>query len=208
MSNKKRKNKYIRAKDKSKANTKVTLHKRSEFESKSDSKAKTKPERLYKPKSIGEAIVVYTCIAILTVFPLIMIIICVGLAIYTAITDVDRTFPAGKRQSNVATFGETIYLKKVDDDSYRIVTEKDDYDREFEWKEKAHSYCDKHSYNYIWYDKESKEWMYWIYTISDDYSIYGWMKYDENGWTIQTKDGWKKLPEKHNREKLWYIVDR
>lgn len=89
-----------------------------------------------------------------------------GLAIYTGITDVDRTFPAGKRQSNVEILGETIYLKKVGDASYRIVIEKDDYDREFEWNEKAHSYCDEHSYDYIWYDKESKEWMYWIYTIS------------------------------------------
>ncbi|SNU06163.1 hypothetical protein SAMN06297422_10662 [Lachnospiraceae bacterium] len=206
MSKKKKKKNRI-AKDKSNENTKVTLHKRSEFESKSNDKSNSRGEPLYKPKSIGEAIVVYTCIAILTVFPLILIIVCVGLAIYTAITDVDRTAPAGKRQSNVELYGETIYLKKVDDDSYRIVSEKDDYDREFVWKEKAHSYCDRHSYNYIWYDKDSKEWMYWIYTISDDYSIYGWMKYDENGWTIETKDGWKKLPEKHNRERLWYIVE-
>ncbi|MBR6403665.1 MAG: hypothetical protein IKS48_09815 [Eubacterium sp.] len=161
------------------------------------------------PESPLKRFVVYICIFILTIAPMIMIVVCIGLAIYTGITGgkgVSRTSPAGKRESNVEEFGQYLYLEKTDGSSYKIVSENDHYDKKMEWAERYHCYYDHKDLSYTWYDSSSKEWMYWYKDISGNYGTHGWVKNNSNGWEIENSDGkWVKIPENYDRTKLWDI---
>jgi hypothetical protein len=168
-------------------------------------------EPKFPPETLGEKIAVYTCIALLTIIPFIFIIVCIGFAIHEAITEnthKTRMTPAGRRESNVEEYGEYIYLKKVDDSSYKLVSETDPYDKKIGWDSKYYSYSDR-SYNYyVWYDSSSKEWEYWDNDISGNYGSYGWMKCEDLGWEIEEDENtWVRLPEEYDRNKIWHIIN-
>ncbi|MBO6166170.1 MAG: hypothetical protein J6O17_07395 [Eubacterium sp.] len=108
-------------------------------------------------------------------------------------------------------FGETLYLKRIDNNSYMLVTESDSYDMTIKWNSEYESYYDRDSDCYLWYNTEvvPNLWQYWYEGISSDYGDYGWMEYEEpDGWFIQEKKSkWVELPGKYDSSKLWHIVD-
>ena len=172
----------------------------------------TEPE--WPPKSLFERIVVDICIFILCIFPAIMIIFCVGLVIFTGISGYIakkevRYTPAGSRESNVEEFGDVLYLDKIEDNSYKIVSESDDHDMELEWDDDNNFYHQDVPRVCVWYDDSSKEWKYWYMSVSGNYGDYGWMTYGHEGWQIEDKLGKLiDLPEEYNRGALWHIVEK
>ncbi|SEQ35480.1 hypothetical protein SAMN02910369_01635 [Lachnospiraceae bacterium NE2001] len=167
-------------------------------------------EPKFPPETLGEKIGVYTCIALLTVVPFIFLIVCFGIAIHTAVTEDNsktREHPAGQRESNVEEFGEYLYLQKVDENSYKIVSETDSYDKKLEWSSEYYSYYESSYYYNVWYDPSSKEWQYWDNDISGNYGNYGWMKCEDLGWVIEEdKNTWVRLPEEYDRNSIWHIT--
>lgn len=114
-----------------------------------------------------ERVGIYLLIGSITVVPFIIIVICWSVAIYTAVTDtkedeIYRNHPDGQRESNIEKFGEYIYLQKVDDTTYKIVTEQDAFDKKMQWVEKYDCYQEDEFSKYIWYDATEKEWHYWF----------------------------------------------
>ena len=111
-----------------------------------------------------------------------------------------------KRTSNEEMFGKYLYLDKIDEDVYAVVSEDEDSERRLVWDEDFCGYYDDLSNGYVWYDVKRKKWKYWFKDISPDYKDYGWMVYDSNGWMIEREyQDWIKLPESYDRSKLWYI---
>ena len=161
--------------------------------------------------SLIKKIVVTLCIMILTVFPVIVIIVCVSVAIFEFFSgeeQVIRDTPAGVRASNEELYGDHIYLDQTSDNAYVIVSETDSYEKNLEWQEGYHSYYDRSSHCYIWYDTSSESWQYWYRDISSKYGNYGWMEYGNNGWMIEKSDNdWIKLSEKYDRKTLWHISE-
>ena len=161
-----------------------------------------------KDRSLGEKILIGICIFILTGFPFIVIVCALTVAIYTGISEkkADMEYRSEKRESNESLYGKYLYLDKIDEDVYKVVSEDENPERRLEWNEEFCGYYDDLSDGYVWYDVKREQWRYWFNGISSDYKDYGWMVYKPEGWRVQ-KDyaDWIKLPEKYDRSKLWYI---
>ena len=161
-----------------------------------------------KDRSLGEKILIGICIFILTGFPFIVIVCALTIVIYTGISEkiADMENRSEKRESNESLYGKYLYLDKIDEDVYKVVSEDEDPEKRLEWNEEFCGYYDDRSDGYVWYDEKRKNWKYWFNGISSDYKDYGWMVYKPEGWRIQKDDvDWIKLPEKYDRSKLWYI---
>ena len=113
--------------------------------------------------------------------------------------------------SNTDIFGEDIYLKKIDNNTYKMVSGSEFYDLKLSWNSEYESYYSIPDDCYLWYNTEviPNLWQYWYEGISSDYGDYGWMEYEEpDGWFIETDDStWVELPSKYDSSKLWHIVD-
>ena len=161
-----------------------------------------------KDRSLAEKILIGICIFILTGFPFIVIICSLTVVIYTGISEkkAEMEYRSEKRESNENLYGKYLYLDKIDEDVYKVVSEDEDPERRLEWNEEFCGYYDDLSDGYVWYDVKREQWRYWFNGISSDYKDYGWMVYKPEGWRVQ-KDyaDWIKLPEKYDRSKLWYI---
>ena len=179
----------------------------------SENTIKQEDTRLIKATG-WERVGIYLLIGSITVVPFIIIVICWGVAIYTAVTDtkedaIYRYHPDGQRESNIETFGECIYLQKVDDTTYKIVTEQDAFDKKMQWDERYDCYKEGVFSKYIWYDATEKEWHYWFCNVSGKYKHDAWLRCEENGWEIEESEGkWTQLPEKYSRTSIWHIADK
>ena len=164
----------------------------------------------FPPETLREKIVIYSCVAILTVVFCICIIGCLKLATRLGIIEDSpkfNTWPAGRRESNVKEFGEELYLQKADEASYKIVSKNDFYDKKLEWAHYCDSYHEESSSYYVWYDSSSEEWLYWDYDISHNYGKYGWMKCGELGWVLEEDENtWTRVPEEFDRNEIWQIT--
>ena len=83
--------------------------------------------------------------------------------------------------SNTDIFGEAVYLKKIDDNTYKMVSESDPYDLKLKWNSEYESYYSIPDDCYLWYNTDviPNLWQYWYEGISSDYGDYGWMEYEE-----------------------------
>ena len=162
----------------------------------------------FKDRPLWEKILIGICISILTVFPFIVILVAWSLLIYEGITGnlSDKKHYVEKRESNEDLYGKYLYLDKLEENAYMIVSEDEDPDKRLEWDEDFCGYYDDLSDGYAWYDTKREKWKYWFNGISTDYKDYGWMVCNPEGWKIEKDQGdWIKLPEKYDRSKLWYI---
>lgn len=196
--------------------SKKTWKKKSSSRKRTSSKKKSSKEKSLKERSsdslkdrpLADKIIFGICIFILIIFPSIFIPFSIGLAIFVGVEDQIDTKEEHieKRTSNEEMFGKYLYLDKIDEDVYAVVSEDEDPERRLVWDEDFCGYYDDLSNGYVWYDVKREKWKYWFKDISPDYKDYGWMVYDSNGWRIEREyQDWIKLPEEYDRSKLWYI---
>ena len=141
----------------------------------------------------------------------IFILFAITVVIYEGVSEkkAEMEYRAEKRESNEDLYGKYLYLDKIDEDVYKVVSEDEDPERRLEWNEEFCGYYDDLSDGYAWYDEKREKWKYWFNGISSDYKDYGWMVYKPEGWRIQRdRVDWIKLPEKYDRSKLWYIKQK
>ena len=196
--------------------SKKSWKKKSSSRKRTSSKKKSSKEKSLKEGSadslkdrpLADKIIIGICIFILIIFPSIFILFSIGLAIFMGVEDQIDTKEEHieKRTSNEEMFGKYLYLDKIDEDVYAVVSEDEDPERRLVWDEDFCGYYDDLSNGYVWYDVKREKWKYWFKDISPDYKDYGWMVYDSNGWRIEREyQDWIKLPESYDRSKLWYI---
>lgn len=196
--------------------SKKSWKKKSSSRKRTSSKKKSSKEKSLKEGSsdslkdrpLADKIIIGICIFILIIFPSIFILFSIGLAIFVGVEDQIDTKEEHieKRTSNEEMFGKYLYLDKIDEDVYAVVSEDEDPERRLVWDEDFCGYYDDLSNGYVWYDVKREKWKYWFKDISPDYKDYGWMVYDSNGWRIEREyQDWIKLPESYDRSKLWYI---
>ena len=196
--------------------SKKSWKKKSSSRKRTSSKKKSSKEKSLKERSsdslkdrpLADKIIIGICIFILIIFPSIFILFSIGLAIFVGVEDQIDTKEEHieKRTSNEEMFGKYLYLDKIDEDVYAVVSEDEDPERRLVWDEDFCGYYDDLSNGYVWYDVKREKWKYWFKDISPDYKDYGWMVYDSNGWRIEREyQEWIKLPESYDRSKLWYI---
>ena len=196
--------------------SKKSWKKKSSSRKRTSSKKKSSKEKSLKEGSsdslkdrpLADKIIIGICIFILIIFPSIFIPFSIGLAIFVGVEDQIDTKEEHieKRTSNEEMFGKYLYLDKIDEDVYAVVSEDEDPERRLVWDEDFCGYYDDLSNGYVWYDVKREKWKYWFKDISPDYKDYGWMVYDSNGWRIEREyQDWIKLPESYDRSKLWYI---
>ena len=196
--------------------SKKSWKKKSSSRKRTSSKKKSSKEKSLKEGSsdslkdrpLADKIIIGICIFILIIFPSIFILFSIGLAIFVGVEDQIDTKEEHieKRTSNEEMFGKYLYLDKIDEDVYAVVSEDEDPERRLVWDEDFCGYYDDLSNGYVWYDVKREKWKYWFKDISPDYKDYGWMVYDSNGWMIEREyQDWIKLPESYDRSKLWYI---
>ena len=191
--------------------SKKSWKKKSSSRKRTSSKKKSLKERSsdsLKDRPLADKIIFGICIFILIIFPSIFILFSIGLAIFVGVEDQIDTKEEHieKRTSNEEMFGKYLYLDKIDEDVYAVVSEDEDPERRLVWDEDFCGYYDDLSNGYVWYDVKREKWKYWFKDISPDYKDYGWMVYDSNGWRIEREyQDWIKLPESYDRSKLWYI---
>ena len=196
--------------------SKKSWKKKSSSRKRTSSKKKSSKEKSLKERSsdslkdrpLADKIIIGICIFILIIFPSIFILFSIGLAIFVGVEDQIDTKEEHieKRTSNEEMFGKYLYLDKIDEDVYAVVSEDEDPERRLVWDEDFCGYYDDLSNGYVWYDVKREKWKYWFKDISPDYKDYGWMVYDSNGWRIEREyQDWIKLPESYDRSKLWYI---
>ena len=165
-------------------------------------------EKPLKERSLFEKILIYLCLFILIGFPVIMIIVSLSVAVYAVVEErvAAKDNSDEKRSSNDDNYGTYLYLDKIDEDVYVVVSENDDPEKRLVWDKDFCGYYDDRSDGYVWYDKKREQWRYWFKGISSDYKDFGWMVYKPNGWRIEREHGeWIKLPEEYDRSRLWYI---
>lgn len=180
----------------------------SKKKSSKDKSLKERSSDSLKDRPLADKIIIGICIFILIIFPSIFILFSIGLAIFVGVEDQIDTKEEHieKRTSNEEMFGKYLYLDKIDENVYAVVSEDEDPERRLVWDEDFCGYYDDLSNGYVWYDVKREKWKYWFKDISPDYKDYGWMVYDSNGWRIEREyQDWIKLPESYDRSKLWYI---
>lgn len=112
-----------------------------------------------------------------------------------------------KTVSNVDIYGRDLYLNKLDNNTYEICDETDDYEKHLTWDYGQDSYYDRESDCYVWYntDVSPNLWQYWYEEISGS-NKYGWMEYENGSWYIERSEGdWK--PYNSDTSKLWHILN-
>ncbi|MCR5213073.1 MAG: hypothetical protein K6E10_01535 [Eubacterium sp.] len=171
-------------------------------------KESSSKEGLLKDKTLGEKIIIVISIFVLTIFPFIVIITSLAVIIYNGVSEkkAETEHRIEKRESNEDLYGEYLYLDKINENTYRVVSEGENPKKRLEWDDEFCGYYDDMSDGYVWYDVKRKKWKYWFNGISTDYKDYGWMVYEPEGWKIQKDQvDWIELSEKYDRSKLWYI---
>ena len=107
-----------------------------------------------------------------------------------------------------AVFGETVWLDRNEDGSYRISPDgKESYDKKLTWDYGADSYYDRETECWLWYNTDvvPNLWQYWYEGISSEYGS-GWMEYEPDGWFVETDPGeWIKLPADMDTGRLWHM---
>lgn len=110
--------------------------------------------------------------------------------------------------TNIDIYGTDIYLDKVDDNTYVICKQTDDYEKHLTWDYGADSYYDYDSDCYLWYntDVSPNLWQYWYEDIAgSDY--YGWMECEGTTWYIEVSDTeWKEYTG--DTTSLWHIQNQ
>ena len=165
-------------------------------------------EKPLKERPLLERIVIGICIFILIGLPTIVIIGSISVLVYSVVEEriAAKENRDKKRASNEELYGKYLYLDKIDEDVYEVVSEDEDPEKRLVWDAEFCGYYDDLTDSYVWYDENRKKWKYWFDGISSEYKGYGWMVYTPNGWRIDREDGdWIKLPEKYDRSRLWYI---
>lgn len=165
-------------------------------------------EKPLKERPLGIKILFFFCVFILVGFPVITIIVLLSVAVFISVRGIssDNENHQEKRASNDDIYGTYLYLDKIDEDVYVVVSENDDPEKRLVWDKDFCGYYDDRSDGYVWYDKKREQWKYWFKGISSDYKDFGWMVYKPNGWRIEREHGdWIKLPEEYDRSRLWYI---
>ncbi|MBR0353210.1 MAG: hypothetical protein IJH53_08395 [Oscillospiraceae bacterium] len=112
--------------------------------------------------------------------------------------------------SNVALFGETVYLKRTEEGEYAITNDSGAADKVMQWSNYDDSYYDPDSDCWIWCntDMSPRVWQYWYEGISSDFGDYGWMEHEDTGWYIEESEGrWIELPDSYDTSGLWYISE-
>lgn len=101
---------------------------------------------------------------------------------------------------------EPISLKKLDDNRYTL--DANSTDKTIVYIAEEDSYYDEETGLWLWFNEEYNVWQYWYEPISANYSDYGWMEHDSDGWWIERYAGdWIQVPSHYDTSKLWYIVD-
>jgi hypothetical protein len=59
-------------------------------------------------------------------------------------------------------FGKYLYLDKIDEDVYAVVSEDEDPERRLVWDEDFCGYYDDLSNGYVWYDVKREKWKYLV----------------------------------------------
>ena len=165
-------------------------------------------EKPLKEKPPGIKILFFLCVFILIGLPVITIIVLLFVAFFISVQGISSANDnhQEKRTSKDDIYGTYLYLDKIDEDVYVVVSENDDPEKRLVWDKDFCGYYDDRSDGYVWYDKKREQWKYWFKGISSDYKDFGWMVYKPNGWRIEREHGdWIKLPEEYDRSRLWYI---
>ena len=175
---------------------------------KRNNKSKHDPEEDKGILAVLRKIIVIISILMLTVFPFIIIIICISVAIYETASEktVRQDKPETAFFSADKPYGSYLYLQKVNDNTYKVLSEEESADKRLSWDDETFCYYDDGANCYVYYSTYKKEWRYWYKNISSDYGYNGWMKYGEGGWIIEDKKGeWIPLPEDYDRSNMWFI---
>lgn len=109
---------------------------------------------------------------------------------------------------NTDIYGADIYLDKVDEHTYVICEQTDEYEKHLTWDYGADSYYDYDSNCYLWYntDVSPNLWQYWYEDIAgSDY--YGWMECEGDTWYIEVSDTeWEEYTG--DTSGLWHIQNQ
>lgn len=107
--------------------------------------------------------------------------------------------------TNIDIYGSDIYLDKVDENTYVICEQTDDYEKHLSWDYGADSYYDYDSDCYLWYntDVSPNLWQYWYEDIAGS-NYYGWMECESDTWYIEVSDTeWEEYTG--DTSDLWHI---
>lgn len=107
--------------------------------------------------------------------------------------------------TNIDIYGTDIYLDEVDDKTYVICEETDDYEKHLTWDYGADSYYDYDSDCYLWFntDVSPNLWQYWYEDIAGG-EDYGWMECEGSTWYIEVSDtDWEEYTG--DTFALWHI---
>ena len=110
-----------------------------------------------------------------------------------------------QQETNLEIYGDEIFLDEVSDNTYRICTEQDEYEKHITWDYGAESYYDYDSDCYLWYntDVSPNLWQYWYDDIAGS-NYYGWMECEGDDWYIEVSDtDWEKYDG--DTSQLWHI---
>ncbi len=112
---------------------------------------------------------------------------------------------APQLETNLELFGVVVYLDEVSENTYRICSAQDDYEKYISWNYSADAYYDSETDCYLWYntDVSPNLWQYWYDDIAGD-NYYGWMECEGDDWYIEVSDTDWKLYE-GDTSKLWHI---
>lgn len=110
--------------------------------------------------------------------------------------------------TNIDIYGTDIYLDEVDDNTYVICEETDEYEKHLTWDYGADSYYDYDSDCYLWFntDVSPNLWQYWYEDIAGS-EYYGWMECEGSIWYIEVSDTeWEEYTG--DTSGLWHIQNK
>lgn len=112
---------------------------------------------------------------------------------------------APQQETNLELFGVVVYLDEISENTYRICSAQDDYEKYISWNYSVDAYYDSETDCYLWYntDVSPNLWQYWYDDIAGD-NYYGWMECEGDDWYIEVSDSDWKLYE-GDTSKLWHI---
>lgn len=122
--------------------------------------------------------------------------------------DNSQTVTVQETETNLQIYGNEIYLNEVSPNTYRICSQKADYEKHIIWDYGAQSYYDYDSDCYLWYntDVSPNLWQYWYDDIAGD-NYYGWMECEGNDWYIEVSDTmWERY--EGDTSQLWHIENQ
>ena len=115
-------------------------------------------EKPLKERPLGIKILFFFCVFILVGFPVITIIVLLSVAVFISVRGIssDNENHQEKRASNDDIYGTYLYLDKIDEDVYVVVSENDDPEKRLVWDKDFCGYYDDRSDGYVWYDKKKR----------------------------------------------------